>query len=132
MFAAYQNAAASYRGLAAETGVTDASPHQLIAMLYDGAIGAIQTALYALNSGDIAGRGNAITKAIRIINEGLKASLDPRGGEITVNLGSLYDYATKRLLHANLHADAKALEEVIQVINQLREGWRGIGPQARQ
>lgn len=130
MFAAYRSATASYRGVSVETGLTEASPHRLIAMLYDGAIEAMQKALHALATNDIAARGEAITKAIRILTEGLKASLDSRGGEITANLASLYDYACSRLLHANLKADGAAIQEVIQLISQLRDGWRGIAPQA--
>jgi flagellar secretion chaperone FliS len=128
VFAAYRHGAASYRGVGVETALTEASPHQLICLLFDGAIEAIMGAKHALTNNDIAARGQAITKAIRIVNEGLKASLDQRGGEITNNLDSLYDYACQRLLFANMRSDVAALDEVHQILDQLRDGWRAIGP----
>lgn len=126
MFAAYRSPAAAYRSLSVETALTDADPHRMIAMLYDGAIEAVGRARTALARRDIAGRGAAIGKAIRIVDEGLKASLDDRGGEITVNLRNLYVYMSKRLLEANLHADDEALQEVSRLLDTLRDGWKGI------
>jgi flagellar protein FliS len=116
--------------MSVETGLAEASPHRMIAMLYDGAIEAMQKALHALTTNDIAARGESITKAIRILTEGLKASLDSRGGQITENLSALYDYACARLLHANMKADSAAIQEVIQLISQLRDAWSGIAPKA--
>ncbi len=126
MFAAYRSPAAAYRTLSVETALTDADPHRMIAMLYDGALQAVARARVALAKRDISARGAAITQAIRIVDEGLKASLDPRGGEIAANLRNLYVYMTKRLLEANLHADDEALQEVVRLLDTLRDGWKGI------
>ncbi len=128
MFAAHSSPAASYRQMAVETSLTDADPHRLIAMLYDGAIESIGNARRALDKRDIAARGAAITKAIRIIDEGLKASLDMRAGEIATNLDALYGYMTRRLLRANMDADDTALLEVAGLIDQLRSAWTQIAP----
>ena len=128
MFAAYRTPAGSYRDLSVQTALTDAHPHKLIAMLYDGAIESVGRARAALTRRDVSARGAAITKAIRIVDEGLKASLDDRGGEITQNLRSLYVYINQRLLEANLGADDKALEEVGALLGTLRDGWAGIAP----
>ncbi len=128
MFAAYRTPSAAYRHLAVETALTDADPHRMIEMLYDGAMESVARARTALASRDIPRRGAAISKAIRIIDEGLKASLDDRGGEITRNLRDLYVYMTKRLLEANLHADDEALLEVTRLLDTLRSAWKGIAP----
>ncbi len=128
MFAAYRTPAAAYRHLAVETALTDADPHRMIEMLYDGAVETVAKARAALARRDIPARGAAITKAIRIIDEGLKASLDERGGEIARNLRDLYVYMTRRLLEANLHADDAALVEVAGLLETLRSGWKGIAP----
>lgn len=128
MFAAYRTPAAAYRHLAVETALTDANPHRMIEMLYDGAVESVARARSALASRDIPGRGAAISKAIRIIDEGLKASLDARGGEIARNLRDLYVYMTHRLLEANLNADDEALQEVGRLLDTLRDGWKGIAP----
>ena len=128
MFAAYRTPAGSYRDLSVQTALTDAHPHRLIAMLYDGAIESVGRARAALARRDVPARGLAITKAIRIIEEGLKASLDERGGEIASNLRGLYVYMNRRLLEANLGADDVALEEVGRLLGTLRDGWAGIAP----
>lgn len=133
MFAAYRSPTGSYRSLSVETSVTDASPHRLIAMLYDGAIEAVNRARGALARKDVSTRVAAIGKAIRIVDEGLKASLDPRGGEIASNLRDLYVYMSHRLLSANLESSDAHLAEVAELLGQLRSGWMGIAssPAAR-
>lgn len=128
MFAAYRSPASSYRQVAVETSIADADPHRLIAMLFDAALESIARARRALASGDIAGRGEAITRALRIIEEGLKASLDDRGGEITRNLRSLYGYMLRRLLQANRAADDAMLAEVAGLVTTLRDAWAAIAP----
>lgn len=128
MFAAYRTPAAAYRHLAVETALTDADPHRMIEMLYDGAVESVARARTALAGRDIPGRGAAISKAIRIIDEGLKASLDERGGEIARNLRDLYVYMTRRLLEANLNADDAALQEVGRLLDTLRGAWKDIAP----
>ncbi len=132
MFAPYRPAAAAYRKLDLETAVAQADPHALVAMLYDGALAAIAQAHGVGEAPDPALRGAATTRALRILEEGLKASLDPRGGEIAANLQTLYDYMILRLLGANAHADGAAYAEVAAMLQQLREAWQGIAPQARQ
>ena len=107
-----------------ETGVPSASPHQLILMLYQGAIAAIASAQQHLRLNNIAARGEAISKAISIIDGGLKASLDLSvGGELAKNLSELYQYMGRRLLHASLKHDPAALEEVRQLLQQLAGAW---------
>jgi len=114
----------AYARIGVETGVISASPHRLILMLYEGAIAAIASAQQHLRLKNIAAKGEAISKAISIIDGGLKASLDLSvGGELAKNLSGLYAYMGRRLLHANLKNDPAALEEVRQLLQQLRGAW---------
>lgn len=130
MFAPYRSHASSYRQLDVETSVDAATPHKLIAMLYDGAISAIRRAQAAMLRRDFATKGEAITRAIRIVEEGLKASLDERGGEIAANLRGLYDYIGHRLLQASARNDAEALDEAAQLLAELQSAWQAIAPPA--
>jgi flagellar protein FliS len=121
-------ARASYRDIGVETAVASASPHQLVLLLFDGAIEAIADARVRMNTGDIPGKGKAIGRASRIIGEGLLPALDmERGGPIAVNLHSLYEYMMKRLLEANLHNRPELLGEVMSLLNELRGAWAQIG-----
>jgi len=73
----------------------------------------------------------AISKAIMIIENGLRASLDKNaGGQIAVSLDSLYDYMARRLMLANVGNKPEMLEEVIALLLDLKTAWDAIGDTA--
>ncbi|CNE56606.1 flagellar export chaperone FliS [Yersinia mollaretii] len=119
----------AYAQIGMESGVMSASPHQLIVMLFDGAQSALVRARILMNQGDIPAKGAALSKAINIIDNGLSAGLDmEKGGELAQNLSALYDYMSRRLLHANLHNDEQAITEVLALLENIADAWRQIGP----
>ncbi|QXN61221.1 flagellar export chaperone FliS [Serratia sp. JSRIV002] len=119
----------AYAQVSVESGVMGASPHQLIVMLFDGALSALLRARILMDQGNIAGKGLAISKAINIIDNGLKNGLNhEQGGEIADNLAALYDYMKRRLMQANLHNDVAALDEVSGLLENIADAWRQIGP----
>jgi flagellar protein FliS len=123
----------AYANVGLETGIASASPHKLIVMLYDGALVALLSAKTNIAANNIAAKGSAISKAITIIDNGLRASLDKEaGGEIASNLDALYDYMSRRLLHANLKNDVPAIDEVHGLLADLREAWVAIGEKTEQ
>jgi flagellar protein FliS len=108
-----------------------ASPHQLIVMLFDGAIASIRTARIHLEAGHMAEKGRAISRAMDIVNNGLAAALDSeQGGEIAERLQSLYDYITRLLLNANLRRDVDSLNQAENLLEEIASAWRDIGDQA--
>jgi len=122
-----QHAARAYATIGLETGVAAASPHAMILMLYDGALMSIREAAQHMAAGRIAERGRAISRAISIIDGGLKASLDlSRGGEIAGWLDQLYDYMNRQLLGVSLRDDAAGLAEVDGLLSELRGAWSEI------
>ena len=119
----------TYTSVGIESGVASADPHKLILMLYQGALLAIASAKNQILRHEIAAKGSSITKAIKIIDEGLKACLDVKaGGEIAKNLHDLYDYMNQRLLIANLKNDIGMLDEVSNLLGELRGAWESIRP----
>lgn len=123
--------AKAYQRIGVDTGLDEADPHALVLMLFDGALEAIKNAQGHIAAGLVAEKGQALGKAVRIVEEGLKASLDRRaGGALTERLASLYDYATLRLLQANLRNDHVALAEVAGLLADLRGAWAAIGKPA--
>jgi flagellar protein FliS len=121
------SAAAAYAKVGVESHVSNADPHQLILMLFDGALLAINTSAIAMERGDIDSRVKNISKAIEIITLGLKASLDAQaGGELAERLGALYDYMCSRLLHANAFSTDAPLTEVSSLLRDLRDAWTQI------
>jgi flagellar protein FliS len=129
----YNTGASAYAKVSTEIGVMSATPHQLITMLFDGAKTAITMARHHMASHDISAKGNAISKAINIVDNGLKASLDseaggPAGAELVANLAACYDYIVQRLMYANLRNDPALLDEADRLLESLGSAWREIDP----
>lgn len=126
-----QAAMNQYQTVGVQCGVTDASPHQLIAMLLTGALDRIASAKGAVARGDVQRKGELLSAAIAIIDS-LRASLDrEQGGEIAANLADLYDYIEQRLVEANLASNAAILDEVSALLVQIRAGWESIPQEYR-
>lgn len=122
-------AISSYTKIGFESEVLGASPHRLIAMLFDGALREITNARKGIQHRQIAAKGVAIGRAISIIGEGLNATLNMEaGGELAQNLRRLYDYMGVRLAEANLNNDITILDEVTRLLTELKAGWNGIRP----
>lgn len=124
---ALASAAHAYARIGLETGVAAATPQRLIVMLYDGALGAIADARGHLLAGRPAPKGRALGKALAIVGEGLRASLDrERGGAIAQQLSDLYVYIEQRLFAANIGDDVAALDEAAALLADLRGAWAAL------
>lgn len=128
----FRTGAGAYARVGMETRTMSASPHQLIVMLFDGVVTSIGMARHHMAAGDMAAKGNAISKAVSIVDNGLKAALDAKaagaaGAELVGNLSALYDYVIRRLLYANLHNEPKALDEAEALLENVASAWREIG-----
>jgi flagellar secretion chaperone FliS len=130
MNTATRHALSAYVKTGIESAVPEADPHQLVMMLFDGALAAIADARLNMIRGQIAARGNAISKAMSIVDQGLKCSLDlARGGEIAERLHALYEYIGEKLFEANVKGQAEALDEPARLLGELQSAWAQIGRQ---
>ena len=119
----------AYANIEVESAVLSASPYQLVNMLFDGALSALKRAQILIEQGDISGKGQALSKAINIISNGLQSGLDFNvNRELCENLDSLYAYMTRRLLHANLHNDQTAIAEVHALLSNISEACKEVAP----
>ena len=126
-------AASTYKRVSVDTGVQSADPHQLVSLLFDALIQSLNLARGAMERQDVVSKGTAIGKAIRIIEEGLKAGLNlQEGGELAGNLKGLYEYSVQRLTLANLRNDAAPIHEVLNLIEPLADSWKQIRTGALQ
>lgn len=117
----------SYRAVAVETSVSTANPHELVSLLFEGLLQSLALAKGAIQTADMPAKGRAVGRAVRILEEGLKAGLDhARGGELAANLRTLYDFCILRLTESNLHNDVGMVDEVIQLIRPVADGWSQI------
>jgi flagellar protein FliS len=106
--------------------VQSRSPLELVVMLYDGALQSLSAAKAAIARNDIAGRADAVSRALAILTE-LQGTLDMKeGGKIAEDLDRLYAYAIARLIDVTLKNDPGAVDDVLKVMNPLRDGWSQI------
>lgn len=125
--------ASAYQRVHVETAVSQASPHQLVNMLFDGYLQAVSLARAALKQGNIALKGEQIGKAIRIIDEGLKPALNmEQGGDLALNLNGLYGYCVVLLTQANLKNDDNALADAARIMQPVAQGWKEMGTYVAQ
>ncbi len=115
-----------YQSVNTNAQLVDASPHRLIQMLMEGGLTRMAQARGAIERGDVALKGMLIGKAVDIVG-GLREALNQEaGGEVAANLDNLYAYMTARLLEANLKSDQAILDEVAELLREVKAGWDGI------
>ena len=109
-----------------EAAVTTQSKGKLVVMLYDGAIKFLKLAIKEIEAGNPEEKSKYISKAVDILFE-LNAVLDMEaGGEVAMNLRSLYLFMGRHLTEANIKQDTKKIEEVIKLLEELNQGWKAI------
>lgn len=114
---------ASYGEVSVQAGTAYADSVQLVQMLFDGLIDSLAAAEGQIERKEIQAKGESLSRAMRIVL-GLQGSLNlEKGGEIAANLADLYDYCTRRLMHANLKNDVEAVQEVKRLISEIRDAW---------
>jgi flagellar secretion chaperone FliS len=105
--------------------VTAASPLELIRILYEAAVQAVDQALEGLRSGDILLRGNSVTKAIEILSElrvSLRREVNP---EYCDTLSGLYSYLQRQLIRAHAEKSESLFQEAARLLRTLLDGWTG-------
>ena len=116
-----------YKKISIETGVDAANPVELIVMLYEGAIVSCYSAIPYVQKNDYPNKSHFIFKAIRIIQCGLRMSLNKQeGGEMAETLDALYIYMNNLLIKANIDNTTAPIHEVIKLLTELRGAWEAI------
>lgn len=104
----------------------EASPYQLVAMLFQKLLDNIATAKGAISQKDYSTKGQQLSNAIAIVGV-LEGSLDhENGGDISGNLSALYTYCSEKLFEANTNNDIELLNEIAQIIIPIKSGWDSI------
>lgn len=120
-----QQSVRAYSQVGLETEVLSASPEHLITLLFNGARTAVLQARLHMEQGNIAGRGQSISKAIDIVDSGLKMAVDTeKGGELARNLVATYDLILHNLMLANLRNDAEKLTLAERLLTDIADAWR--------
>ncbi|MFV0275750.1 MAG: flagellar export chaperone FliS [Parahaliea sp.] len=121
----------AYQKVGVQTSVVDASPHHLITLLLEGAIGRIAGAVGAMQRGETGRQGELVGKAISIVDN-LRACLDrDLGGDLAATLSGLYDYILERLMAANRDSNPAALAEAGDLLKTILDGWSQLPAEVR-
>lgn len=123
----FARAQASYQNVDRSTRVEGASPHQLIALLFEEALVAIDTMSAAAQRRDLARVASSQARALSIIG-GLQASLDmERGGELARNLADVYREASRLILTGGRACEPLFVTQARAMLGEIASAWDTIG-----
>ena len=121
----------SYRSVDLEARAAAASPYELVLMLFDGLLDELARARGHIEGKRYQQKGQSLEKCLNILN-GLNSALDYEGGgEVVQGLARLYDYCIYRLSEVSVSLDLAGLDEVVNLLGVLREGWDGVSAARR-
>src|SRR5574343_903129 len=122
-------AASAYRNIGIETRADKHDQYEVALLMFEAVLESLSAAQGAIDGGDVVSKVKHIDKAIRVLQDGLRTSLDlDNGGELAANLDALYDYAVLQITTANLRNDTAQLAAVANMIRPIAEAWRDIRP----
>ena len=115
-----------------QTEVLTTSGVQLVVLLYDSAIQAIELASDGITRRHQPDKARFLGRAVAIVSE-LSSVLDfERGGEIAKSLYRLYDYMLSEFTQANLRNDARHLDGPLRCLKEMRGAWHTVAQQQNQ
>jgi len=118
----------AYQSVRKATLVEGATPHQLVEMLYDGAISNIAIARQLLAKDKRKQLHTHTDKAIAIVQE-LQASLkNYETDELAGNLFELYTYIVTTLIKSEKDMDDEGFGVCAHLLDVLRDAWHSITP----
>ncbi len=122
----------AYRQNAA-IGAEETSPHQLVAMLYRGAMDRMSQAIGHCERNEVAAKGECLSRAAAIVDQ-LRDSLNMEAGDgrLSQRLDDLYEYMVRRITEANFRNDTAMMREVHDLLAELASGWNEIPAEYRQ
>ncbi|TVV73181.1 flagellar export chaperone FliS [Sphingomonas solaris] len=125
-FGSYGRAGAQYRQIDVSTRVEGASPHRLVAILYEELLVSIATMGQAIRVGDIVRRGESQSKALAIVG-GLESGLDfEQGGEIARLMVTIYAETKRLLIRAARENDMAPSDEARKLVAEIATAWNAI------
>jgi flagellar protein FliS len=124
----YQKVIDKYKAVDLQTRVEAASPHELISLLFQGAISHITRAIECMKRNQIKEKGEHLSRAIGIL-DGLKGSLNMKeGGDVSKNLLAFYNQIQNLLLKGNIQNSEQILIKSKELLDEVHGAWLAIKP----
>src|SRR3954470_9920607 len=118
---------ANYRSVDLSSRIEGATPHQLVQVMYEELLKALDAMAFATPRGDYIQRGQRQPRALRILT-GLETSLDfDKGGEIAAGLVTIYREARRLVIAGGREGDAKHVAAARDMISEISSAWDAIG-----
>ncbi|CAH9054235.1 Flagellar secretion chaperone FliS [Pseudoalteromonas holothuriae] len=116
----------AYQKESINSRLAGADSYTIITMLMQGALERLARGKGCIERNDLAGKAEHLSRASSIILA-LMESLDhSEGGEVTQNLGSLYEYMNMRITDASIEKSVEPLVEVMSLLNEIKSAWDAI------
>ncbi len=123
----YGGMTARYQSVDLSSRIEGATPHQLVQIMYEELLKALDAMAVATKRGDYVQRGQRQSKALAIIT-GLETSLDfDKGGEIAAGLVVIYREARRLLIAAGRDGDVQLVLKAREIISEISTAWDAIG-----
>lgn len=120
-----RSATKAYANIGIQTRGAQHDQYELALLMFEAVLENTTAARGAIEDGNIAAKAQHLHKAVRVLQDGLRTSLDlDNGGELAQNLANLYDYCILRLAQANADSNAAAAAEVIGLIRPVADAWK--------
>ena len=109
-------------GIYKNNSVNFASKEQMLLMLLDGAVKFAKRGRVAIEENNIQMAHESITRTQDIFTE-LRVTLDTTAGEWAVSIDKVYEFINRRLFEANIKKDNSIMDEIIPLIEEIRDIW---------
>ena len=120
-------ARARYQSVDMSSRIEGASPHRLVAILFDELLKALDAMAAAVRRGDVVQRGARQARALSILH-GLEGSLDfEKGGDIADGLNAIYQEARRLTLAGGRGNDAEQILQAREMLHEIASAWDAIG-----
>ena len=116
-----------YQNIDLNSRIEGATPHGLVAILFDELLKALDAMEAAVRRKDFSQRGNKQSRALSILH-GLEGSLDHEGGgEIAQSLSAIYAEARRLIMLAGRDNDAEQVLRAREMLHQIASAWESLG-----
>ena len=123
----YAHAAKRYAAIDTSSRIEGATPHQLVRILFEELLRAMDAATLALTNGENDRAIERQTRALTILHA-LETSLDfEKGGEIAISLATIYREARRRMIQAIAEKNPAPMEAARQFLDDIASAWGQIG-----
>ena len=121
------SAKARYRSVDLSSRIEGATPHQLVVIMYEEVLSALEAMALAMRRGDYHRRGQSQSRALAIINS-LETSLDfDKGGAVARDLAAVYREAKRLISSGGRDNDPGPIDAATAMLREISEAWSAIG-----